>query len=94
MLDAWFGAEGIAGGSIEGKTRLYIEPDPSTNAHQFEEVPDSEDEGDENEGGEVDGEEAEERALVRSPASTVASVRPVPLVGLFKPRELQDKMLH
>jgi hypothetical protein len=92
MLDAWFGAEGIAGGSIEGKARLYIEPDPSATTRQFEEVLDSEDEEDEDEGGEDKGDEDEDRALVRSPGSTVASVPPVSLVELFKPRAARQEV--
>jgi hypothetical protein len=49
-------------------------------------VLDSEDKEDEDEGGEDKGDEDEDRALVRSPRLTVASVPPVSLVELFKPR--------
>jgi hypothetical protein len=46
----------------------------------------SKDKEDEDEGGEDKGDEDEDCALMRSPRLTVASVPPVLLIELFKPR--------
>jgi hypothetical protein len=46
ILDSWLGPEGIAGGTIGGKTPLGIEAEPGMPIYEIEEIGDSEDSGD------------------------------------------------
>lgn len=81
VLDAWLGADGIAGKPISGKETLFVEADVPMPSTQVEEVADSEEEGevgDDEEGDESDGE---------TEPAPARSLRQLSLVDMFKPRE-------
>ncbi|KAL5370877.1 hypothetical protein DPSP01_014619 [Paraphaeosphaeria sporulosa] len=81
VLDAWLGADGIAGKPISGKETLFVEADVPMPSTQVEEVADSEEEGevgDDEDGDESDGE---------TEPAPARSLRQLSLVDMFKPRE-------
>ncbi|KAL5401082.1 hypothetical protein PMIN03_011836 [Paraphaeosphaeria minitans] len=72
VLDAWLGADGIAGKPISGKETLFVEADVPIPSTQVDEVADSEEESE-------DGEDEDASAPARS-------LRQLSLVDMFKPR--------
>lgn len=78
-LDAWLGAEGIAGGSISDKETLSIEADALPPVTQVEEIEDSEDDD------EDDIAPAPSRATTKSPAPA-RPMRQLTLLELCRPQ--------
>ncbi|KAL5371461.1 hypothetical protein DPSP01_014257 [Paraphaeosphaeria sporulosa] len=81
VLDAWLGADGIAGKPISGKETLFVKADVPMPSTQVEEVADSEEEGevgDDKDGDESDG---------KTKPAPARSLRQLSLVDMFKPRE-------
>ena len=84
-LEAWLGADGIAGGPISGKETLSIEARAPATIYEIEEVQDSEDEAGEDEAAEL-AVTSQAQTSRRSPVAAVP-LRQRTLLELFYPVE-------
>ncbi|KAH5722002.1 hypothetical protein HBI17_253590 [Parastagonospora nodorum] len=84
-LDAWLGAEGIAGGPINKKEMLCIEASVPSLATQVEEIRDSEDDDSDGSGPNEDDEEPSQPAAVARSSLPARQLRRVTLTELCQP---------
>jgi hypothetical protein len=80
-LEAWLGADGIAGGPISGKKTLSIEAETPATMYDIEEVQDSDDEAGDDEAG--DGAVTSQTQI--PPGSPAVPLRQMTLLELFHP---------